>query len=79
VEHAATRSLLSPSSIIRGAPGKQPGLIGTEERQARGILQLLVEIENIRAATTRASYMLTFTAELAPHLMSGLYPGSPAG
>ena len=74
-EHAAIRSLLSSSSIIRGAPGDLPGLIGTDKRQVRRIAQPTVEIGNIRAATMRASYMLTFPAELAPRLMPGLYPG----
>ncbi|RZI37820.1 hypothetical protein EGT07_37350 [Herbaspirillum sp. HC18] len=53
-----------------------PGLVGTDERQARRMAQPLVEIGLIRATTTRAPYTLAFPAELAPRLMPGLYPGS---
>lgn len=53
-----------------------PGLVGTDERQARRMAQPLVEVGLIRAVTTRAPYTLAFPAELAPRLMPGLYPGS---
>lgn len=55
-----------------------PGLVGTDERQARRMAQPLVEIGLIRAVSTRAPYTLAFPAELAPRLMPGLYPGTLA-
>lgn len=53
-----------------------PGLVGTDDRQARRMAQPLVEIGLIRAVSTRAPYTLAFPAELAPRLMPGLYPGT---
>ncbi len=53
-----------------------PGLVGTDERQARRMAQPLVEIGLIRASTTRSPYVLAFPAVLAPRLMPGLYPGT---
>ena len=64
--------------LFNGALEKRelPGLVGTDDRQARRIAQPLVEIGLIRAVSTRAPYTLAFPAELAPRLMPGLYPGS---
>jgi Fic family protein len=53
-----------------------PGIVGTDDRQARRIAQPLVETGLIRSLSTRAPYTLAFPAELAPRLMPGLYPGS---
>ncbi len=53
-----------------------PGIVGTDDRQARRMAQPLVEIGLIRAVTNRAPYTLAFPAELAPRLMPGLYPGT---
>jgi hypothetical protein len=53
-----------------------PGIVGTDDRQARRIAQPLVETGLIRSLSTRAPYALAFPAELAPRLMPGLYPGS---
>jgi Fic family protein len=52
-----------------------PGIVGTDDRQARRIAQPLVKIGLIRSVSTRAPYYLAFPAELAPRLMPGLYPG----
>lgn len=51
-------------------------LMRSRELRARIMAQPLVEAGLIRAATTRASYMLAFPAEFAPCLMPGLYPGT---
>lgn len=56
-----------------------PGIVGTDDRQARRTAKPLVEIGLMRAVSTRAPYTLAFPAELAPRLMPGLYPGSAAG
>ena len=56
-----------------------PGIVGSDDRQARRIAQPLVEIGLIRSTSTRAPYALAFPAELAPRLMPGLYPGSLPG
>ena len=56
-----------------------PGIVGTDDRQARRIAQPLVEVGLIRSVSTRAPYVLAFPAELAPRLMPGLYPGSIPG
>lgn len=53
-----------------------PGIVGTDERQARRVAQPLVEVGLIRAVSTRAPYTLAFPAELAARLMPGLYPGT---
>lgn len=53
-----------------------PGLVGTDERQARRMAEPLVKIGLIRAVSTRAPYALAFPAVLAPRLMPGLYPGN---
>lgn len=53
-----------------------PGIVGTDDRQARRIAQPLVEVGLIRSTSTRAPYHLAFPAELAPRLMPGLYPGA---
>lgn len=53
-----------------------PGIVGTDERQARRMAQPLVESGLIRATTTRAPYVLAFPAVLASRLMPGLYPGT---
>lgn len=53
-----------------------PGIVGTDDRQARRIAQPLVEVGLIRSSSSRAPYALAFPAELAPRLMPGLYPGT---
>jgi len=53
-----------------------PGIVGTDERQARRMAEPLVKIGLIRAVSPRAPYFLAFPAELAGRLMPGLYPGS---
>jgi Fic family protein len=53
-----------------------PGIVDTNERQARRIAEPLVRVGLFRSATPKAPYVLGFPAELAGRLMPGLYPGS---
>ena len=53
-----------------------PGIVGTDDRQARRMAEPLVKIGLIRSLSPRAPYFLAFPAELAGRLMPGLYPGS---
>ena len=53
-----------------------PGIVGMDDRQARRVVQPLVQIGLLRSVSTRAPYQLAFPAELAPRLMPGLYPGT---
>jgi Fic family protein len=53
-----------------------PGIVDTDERQARRMVEPLVKIGLFRAATPKAPYVLGFPAELAARLMPGLYPGT---
>jgi Fic family protein len=55
-----------------------PGIVGTDDRQARRFAQPLVEVGLIRSVSARAPYALAFPAVLAPRLMPGLYPGTIA-
>jgi hypothetical protein len=54
--------------------GDAPGIVGTDERQARRIVAARLDQNVLISDGTRAPLRLAFPAALAPRWMPGLFP-----